>query len=100
METETNEIKIKGITPEIARNMTQEAIDWDDIVQRVIDDRVPEKAKAGKRECRIIIRLPSGMKTFTKTTQEIIRGVFVRKGWKIKDFYVDCYGEILVDIEW
>jgi len=98
METGTN--KIKGITPDIAREMTQEALDWDGIVQRAIDDRVPEKAKAGKRECRIVIGLPSGMKTFTATTQEIIRGVFVRKGWKIKDFYVDCYGAILVDIEW
>jgi len=98
METGTN--KIKGITPDIAREMTQEALDWDGIVQRAIDDRVPEKAKTGKRECRIVIGLPAGMKTFTYTTQEIIRVVFVRKGWKIKDFYVDCYGGVLVDIEW
>ena len=101
MKNETDEIK--DITPDIAREMTQEALDWDGIVQRAIDDRVPEKAKTGKRECRIVIGLPAGMKTFTDTTQDIIRGVFLRKGWKIKDFCADDryrYGAILVDIEW
>ena len=95
------ETKPIDITPAIARNMTQEAINWDDIVQKKINDRVPERAKAGKRECRIVIELPDGMKTFTPTTQEIIKGVFVRKGWKIKDFSAnDCCGAVLVDIEW
>lgn len=99
METETNEIK--GITPEIARKMTQEAINWDAVVQREINGRVPEQAKCGKRECRIVIGLPDGMRTFTATTQDIIKGVFVRKGWKIQKFCLDRYcGAILVDIEW
>lgn len=99
METEPNEIK--DITPEIARDMTQEAINWDGIVQRAINDRVPDKAKCGKRECRIVIRLPDGMRTFTATTQDIIKGVFVRKGWKIQNYCLDRYCDaILVDIEW
>ena len=38
MENETNETR--DITPEIARDMTQEAINWDGIVQRAINDRV------------------------------------------------------------
>lgn len=102
METETNETnEINDITPEIAREMTQEATNWDDIIQRVINECVPYKAKEGKRECRIVIGLPLGMKIFTKTSQEIIRGVFVRKGWKIQNFDVDTrIGAALVDIEW
>lgn len=99
METGTNEIKY--ITPEIARAMTQEAIDWDGIVQKEINDRVPEQAKSGKRECRIVIRLPDGMSAFTDTTQDIIRRVFVMKGWKITEFGVDTrLGAVRVDIEW
>jgi hypothetical protein len=96
METETNDI-----TPEIARQMTQEALDWDAIVQKEINDRVPDTAKAGKRECRIVIEPPNGMTVFTRTTQDIIKRVFLRKGWKIKDFaVVNFYGSFLVDIEW
>ena len=99
MENETNEIK--DITPEIARNMTQEATNWDGIVQRAINDRVPDSAVRGQRECRIVIGLPDGMTSFTDTTQDIIKVVFVRKGWKIQDFSVDArLGKILVDIEW
>jgi hypothetical protein len=99
METETNEIK--DITPEIARGMTQEATNWDDIIQKRINARVPDKAKSGKRECRIVIELPDGMNTFTETTQDIIKGVFVRKGWKIAYFGVDTrLRAALVDIEW
>ena len=99
MENETNETK--DITPEIARDMTQEAINWDGIVQRAINDRVPDRATRGERECRIAIVLPEGMRTFTDTTQCIIRKVFLRKGWKIKDFSVDArIGAALVDIEW
>jgi hypothetical protein len=105
MENETNETReikeIKDITPEIARDMTQEAINWDGIVQRAINDRVPEKAIRGQRECRIVIGLPDGMTAFTDTTQDIIKVVFVRKGWLIKDFSVDNrLGAILVDIGW
>lgn len=99
MATETNENK--DITPEIARDMTQEAINWDGIVQKAINDLVPDRATRGERECRIAIVLPEGMRTFTDTTQYIIRKVFLRKGWKIKDFSVDTrIGAILVDIEW
>ena len=98
-ETETNEIK--NITPEIAREITQEASNWDDIIQRAINDRVPYKAKEGKRECRIVIELPDGMMTFTDTTKEIIKGVFVRKGWKIQNFGMDTrLRAALVDIGW
>ena len=99
MEYETNEIK--DITPEIAKEMTQEASNWDDIIQMAINDRVPEKAKSGKRECRIVIELPDGMNTFTETTQDIIKGVFVRKGWKIQNFGVDTrLRAAIVDIGW
>lgn len=99
MASETNEIK--DITPEIAREMTQEAINWDGIIQRAINDNVPEKAQRGKRECRIVIGLPHGMTTFTETTQNIIKGVFVSKGWKIQNFGVEPrLGAALVDIEW
>ena len=99
MEPEITEIQ--DITPEIAREMTQEAINWDDIVQKAINDRVPEKAKAGKRECRIVIGLPDGMRAFTETTQDIIKGVFARKGWAIRYFGVETrLGAALVDIEW
>lgn len=99
MDNATNEPR--KITPEIARQMTQEAINWDDIVQKEINDRVPEKAKAGKRECRIVIELPDGMRSFTPTTQDIIKRVFVRKGWAIKNFGINPgFGAALVDIEW
>lgn len=99
METETNETN--DITPEIARKMTQEALNWDYIVQNEINLRVPDMANAGKRKCHIVIELPVSMKRISKTTQEIIKGVFVRKGWKIKDFSAnDCCGAVLVDIEW
>ena len=99
---ETNEINENtNITPEIARQLTQEALDWDTIVQKEINDRVPEKAKVGKRECRIVIEPPDGMTVFTRTTQDIIKKVFVMKGWKIQDFAVaNHYGAVLVDIEW
>lgn len=94
-------IEPSDITPSIAREMTQEAMDWDDIIQRAINDRVPEKAKSGKRECRIVIELPDGMTTFTDTTQDIIKGVFVRKGWQIQKFGVDTrLRAAIVDIEW
>lgn len=99
METGTNEIK--DITPEIAREMTQEAMDWDGIVQREINGSVPEKAKTGKRECRIVIGLPKGMTQFSATTLDIIKTVFIRKGWAIKNFGVEPgLGALLVDIEW
>lgn len=99
MKTETNETN--DITPEIARKMTQEALDWDVIVQKEINDCVPDKATAGKRECRIVIEPPNGMIVFTRTTQDIIKRVFLRKGWKIKDFAVtNHYGTVLVDIGW
>ena len=99
MKTEINENT--DITPDIARQLTQEALDWDEIVQKEINDRVPGNAKSGKRVCRIVIEPPDGMTVFTRTTQDIIKGVFVRKGWKIQDFaVVNHYGTILVDIEW
>ena len=99
METETNEIK--DITPSIAREITQEAMDWDEIVQRQINGIVPEKAKYGKRECRIVIGLPKGMTQFSATTLDIIRSAFIRKGWAIKNFGVEPgLGAVLVDIEW
>lgn len=69
METETNEIK--DITPSIAREITQEAMDWESIVQKEINERVPEKAKCGKRECRIVIGLPKGMKQLAMSTQSV-----------------------------
>ena len=41
------------------------------------------------------------MGTFTDTTQDIIRRVFVMKGWKITEFVVDTrLGAVRVDIEW
>lgn len=89
------------ITPSIAREMTQEAMDWESIVQKEINERVPEKATCGERECRIVIGLPKGMKQFSATTLDIIRAAFVRKGWAIKNFGVEPgLGSIIVDIEW
>jgi hypothetical protein len=99
METETNEIK--DITPSIAREITQEAMDWESIVQKEINERVPEKAKRGERECRIVIGLPKGMKQFSATTLDIIRAAFIRKDWAIKNFGIEPgLGAIIVDIEW
>lgn len=99
METETNEIK--DITPSIARKITQEAMDWESIIQKEINERVPEEAKGGERECRIVIGLPKGMTQFSATTLDIIRSVFIRKGWSIKNFGVEPgLGAVIADIEW
>lgn len=99
METETNESK--DITPSIAREITQEAMDWESIVQKEINERVPEEAKGGERECRIVIGLPKGMTQFSATTLDIIRSVFIRKGWSIKNFGVEPgLGAVIADIEW
>ena len=94
-------IEYTGITPDRAREISQEALDWDSRVQGAIDERVPDVAKCGRRNCRIVFELPEGMKAFTPATQEIIRNVFIRKGWKIANFGVESgLGAILVDIEW
>lgn len=99
METEANEIK--DITPSIAREITQEAMDWESIVQKEINERVPEEAKGGERECRIVIGLPKGMTQFSATTLDIIRSVFIRKGWSINNFGVEPgLGAVIADIEW
>lgn len=94
-------IEHSDITPSIAREMTQEAMDWDSIVQKEINERVPENAKCGERECRIVIGLPKGMKQFSATTLDIIRAAFIRKDWSIKNFGIEPgLGAVLVDIEW
>ena len=92
--------KMKGITPEIAREICQESADWESRVQAQLDKEVPPCCLANERRCRL--SFPKGDAPYTGRTVDIVVDILRQKGWGVpKRPDPDLWGgDLVVEVEW
>lgn len=73
-----------NITPEQARELSQEHTNWQEVCQRHIDIVVPEACKRGKRKA--VINLTEFIGDSTKDDLEHIRRTLEYIGWEVEGF--------------